>query len=63
MGEKKPSRKRYPPELCERAVRMVADTIAERGQGSVNPSSSQVALIRERDRLANAGRSRAREHG
>jgi transposase len=32
MGEKKPSQKRYPPEMKERAVRMVAETIAETGE-------------------------------
>jgi transposase len=32
MGDKKPPQKRYPPELRERAVRMVAETIAETGE-------------------------------
>jgi transposase len=32
MGDKKPSQKRYPPELRERSVRMVAETIAETGE-------------------------------
>jgi transposase len=32
MGEKRPSQRRYPPELKERAVRMVAETIAETGE-------------------------------
>ena len=31
MGSTHPSQKRYPPELKERAVRMVRDAIAEQG--------------------------------
>ena len=32
MGSKNPSQKRYPPEMRERAVRMVETTIAETGE-------------------------------
>ena len=32
MAEKKPSSRHYPPEMRERAVRMVAETIAETGE-------------------------------
>jgi transposase len=31
MGSTRPSQKRYPPELRERAVRMARDAIAEQG--------------------------------